>query len=156
MKVARIENGKVVNIEIFEDGATLSSDLIDVTSTVASIGDTYGADGFVTPIDDTPNTTTYLTVTASSTKFAPNTEITITSEVHDSDGALVLFDKDYYVPIMRKADNFQADLIEVSFVQGVASTKLTVSDKGIYEVKLDMITPEVTAELEENISLIVI
>jgi hypothetical protein len=61
----------------------------------------------------------------------------------------------YFTPVVRTADNIQAEYLELVFVDGVCSKAFTLNDKGKFTVKFDDIEPKPTAVLNGIVQVIV-
>ncbi len=88
---------------------------------------------------------------------APGTQVTANAEVRDGSDELVasIDGVDYYVPIVRQADNWQAKLLKVLFVQGRAVAQFAISEPGIYTIALDKVYPSPKSKLASPPILIV-
>ena len=107
------------------------------------------------PKEPAPERYARIRVELSDENVAPGETVEASADVRMShNDSLVDVNTTYYVPVID-IDGRKADLLELEFVEGEASTSFSMEEKGIYTLELSKIRPAPTAHLEESPELIV-
>jgi hypothetical protein len=107
------------------------------------------------PKEPGPKPYARIRVELSDENVTPGETVEASADVRMSDNdSLVDVNTTYYVPVID-IDGRKADLLELEFVEGEASTSFSMDEKGIYTLDLNKIRPAPTAHLEESPELIV-
>lgn len=79
--------------------------------------------------------------------------ITATIKVDDGSGTVVPYTGTYYVPISNLTDGTTNEMLVMNFVNGVATTSVTLNVVGLYDVLEDQIRPVPTARMAETVNI---
>ena len=79
--------------------------------------------------------------------------ITATIKVDDGSGTVVPYTGTYYVPISNLTDGTTNEMLVINFVNGVATTSVTLNVVGLYDVLEDQIRPVPTARMAETVNI---
>ena len=134
---ARIENNKVVNVEVWDSTPTVSGTFVDITSLDSKPGIGWDYDGSVfTNPDVVVDTRPYLHVTLGSSEINVGNTVTIDAKLTvdaGPDSTLVNFNGSRKFTIINSMG--ASVRIKLSFAGGVATQKtLTVQNSGIYTI----------------------
>lgn len=80
-------------------------------------------------------------------------DITATIKVDDGSGTVVPYTGIYYVPISNLTDGVTNQMLVFSFVNGVATTSVTLDVVGLYDVLESQIRPVPTARMAQTVNI---
>ena len=80
-------------------------------------------------------------------------DITAIIKVDDGSGTVVPYTGTYYVPIKNLTDGITNEMLVFNFVDGEATTSVTLNVVGLYDVLESQIRPVPTARMAETVNI---